>query len=63
MTDYICLIHGLPKGEHHCLYCCLCFRPITIAECNLLPDGKREDVCVPCAQAEQARLAAKEGRP
>jgi hypothetical protein len=53
--DPYCAIHGKRWSEHpggRCLYCCLCFRPLTPEECHVLPDGTREDVCVPCAEAE-----------
>jgi len=52
--DPVCLIHGRKLSEHDCLYCCLCFKPLTVEECHLLPDGKREDVCNECAEKEQA---------
>jgi hypothetical protein len=55
-VDPVCLIHGKKMSEHECLYCCLCYKPLTISECNILPNGNREDVCVPCAQEEQLRL-------
>ena len=51
--DWICLIHGKKMSEHDCLYCCLCFKPLTIEQCHLLPNGKREDVCNDCADKEQ----------
>lgn len=51
--DPFCLIHGLKMSKHECLYCCLCFKPLTVEECNLLPDGKREDVCFSCAKREE----------
>ena len=53
--DPVCLIHGKKWSEHElgfCLYCCLCFKPLTLKECNLLPNGKREDVCKSCAKRE-----------
>lgn len=57
--DPICLIHGLPASQHDCLYCCLCFKPLTPAQCHVLPNGSREDVCEACAAAEQARVTKK----
>lgn len=53
--DPVCLIHGLKWSEHkggRCLYCCLCFKPLTPEECHALPGGVLEDVCKDCAKAE-----------
>jgi hypothetical protein len=52
--DPVCVIHGKRRSEHDCLYCCLCFKTLTVEECHVLPDGTREDVCVDCA-TEEAR--------
>lgn len=54
--DPVCLIHGKRISEHHCLYCCLCFKPLTPEECNVRQDGMKEDVCKPCAIKEQKAL-------
>ena len=54
--DPTCLAHGKKLSEHTCLYCCLCFRDLTPEECHVLPNGKKEDVCIPCAAREQAHL-------
>lgn len=54
--DPVCLIHGLKYSEHHCLYCCLCYRPLTEEECNVNDDGEKEDVCKECAKQEKRRL-------
>ena len=54
--DPVCLVHGKRQSEHECLYCCLCFKSLTKDECSYLPDGTQQDVCVPCAEAEQAML-------
>ena len=51
-SDIICSMHGLPLSGHDCLYCCLCFRDLTLDECNLTDDGRREDVCLECALNE-----------
>lgn len=51
--DPVCLVHGLRMSEHDCLYCCLCFEPLTFEQCNILPSGEREDVCVECAKMER----------
>lgn len=53
--DPVCLFHGKRRSEHHCLYCCLCFKTLTVEECHQLPDGTREDVCDECAEFEAAR--------
>lgn len=54
MIDPVCLVHHKRLSEHECLYCCLCFKPLTPDECNELPDGTREDVCKECAALEAA---------
>lgn len=54
MIDPVCLVHGKKMSEHDCLYCCLCFKSLTPEECNVLPDGNKEDVCVECANKERA---------
>ena len=51
--DSICLVHGKKMSTHHCLYCCLCFKPLTPEKCNVLEDGTKEDVCKSCAAKEQ----------
>jgi len=51
--DPVCLVHGKKMSEHDCLYCCLCFRDLKPEDCNVR-NGRREDVCVPCATAEIA---------
>ena len=53
--DPVCASHGKRWSEHEtgrCLYCCLCFKTLTVEECHLLPDGSREDVCNECAALE-----------
>jgi hypothetical protein len=53
--DPVCLLHGKRWSEHEhgrCLFCCLCFSELTLETCNLLPDGKREDVCHECLVEE-----------
>ena len=57
--DPVCLHHGKKMSEHElgfCLYCCLCFKTLTIEECNVLDDGKKEDVCKPCAKKEKLEM-------
>ena len=54
--DLVCLIHGKKMSEHElgcCLFCCLCFKSLTSAECNVTEDGKKEDVCKSCAEKEK----------
>lgn len=53
MIDPVCVFHGKKMSEHNCLYCCLCFKNLTPDECNVRPDGNREDVCVKCAEEER----------
>lgn len=50
--DPVCLIHGKRMSEHDCLYCCLCFEPLTPEQCHVLSDGTKEDVCKECAKLE-----------
>lgn len=54
--DPVCVIHGKRRSEHECLYCCLCFKDLAPEKCSYLPNGTQVDVCVPCAEAEQAVL-------
>lgn len=56
--DPVCLVHGKKMSEHHCLYCCLCFKPLTPDECHVGEGGVKEDVCLKCAamEAEMKRL-------
>lgn len=58
--DPVCLIHGQPWSANpphwagRCIYCCLCFTVLnSTAECNSLPDGGYEDVCLECAREER----------
>jgi len=60
MIDPVCLIHGKKKSEHVCLYCCLCFKSLTLEECNINKEGHREDVCVECAEEERKHMTNKE---
>lgn len=53
MTSPSCLIHGLPYATHDCLFCCLCYRPLTPEECHVREDGVKEDVCEKCAIEER----------
>ena len=61
MIDPICIFHGKPASEHACLFCALCYEPLTEERCNRLPTGELEDVCVPCAKRE-ARMAGTHDR-
>lgn len=56
--DPVCLFHGKKASEHDCLYCSLCYKEIRYDQCNVLPDGERENVCVPCAEEEHERFLA-----
>lgn len=57
--DPVCLMHGKKMSEHICLYCCLCYKDLTPETCNVRADGKREDVCVPCAEREKREMKRK----
>lgn len=59
--DPVCIFHGKRWSEHHCLYCCLCFKTLTLEECHVRSDGKREDVCEECAEHEALAAAVSEG--
>lgn len=50
--DPVCLVHGKKMSEHECIYCCLCYKSLTLEECNTTEDGKKEDVCKDCAKEE-----------
>jgi hypothetical protein len=64
LIDPVCLTHGVPCSVNpphwagRCLICQLCFKVLnSTAECNSLPDGSYEDVCVECAAEEEAGAA------
>ena len=50
--DPVCLVHGKKMSEHVCLYCCLCWKGLTLDECHVTANGVKEDVCKPCAKRE-----------
>ena len=57
MIDPVCSIHGKRWSEHplgRCLYCCLCFTPLTPEECWADEEGQKHDLCVECGAREQA---------
>jgi hypothetical protein len=60
--DAYCLIHGLKHSEHHCLFCCLCFKTLTVEECHVGADGVKEDICVECAEMEEKVMAEKRSK-
>lgn len=60
--DPVCLVHGKKLSEHYCLYCCLCFKSLTPEECNVREDGKKEDVCKPCAAKENCRMKERQNK-
>jgi hypothetical protein len=57
----ICTMHGRKLSEHLCLFCCLCFKDLTVEQCHTLPDGTKEDVCNECAEKEQTETARRVG--
>lgn len=57
--DPVCLVHGKKMSEHVCLYCCLCYKTLTLEECNVNAHGYREDLCIECAAYEQEQLALR----
>lgn len=58
--DPICLVHGERASKHDCLYCTLCFKPLTPAECMTDADGVQWDVCILCRNAELALASSTE---
>jgi len=57
--DPVCIIHGKRHSEHLCLYCCMCYKPLTIEECHVYSNGTRENICEECAALEEVSLAAR----
>lgn len=57
--DPVCLVHGKRKSEHHCLYCCLCFKSLAPDECWTDEEGQKWDVCIPCKEAEEVELSRR----
>lgn len=46
--DPVCLHHGMRWSEHEfgrCLYCEVCFKPLTPDECATDSDGEKWNVC------------------
>ena len=44
----VCLLHGKRWSEHEggrCLYCCICFKPLTPETCVEDSVGDKWDVC------------------
>lgn len=56
--DPVCLVHGKKMSEHDCLYCCLCFKPLTPEQCTMGTSGFKEDVCAEC-RTEESREPSK----
>jgi len=40
-----------PDGK---VMCCICFERVSQSDLNVLPNGKKEDVCKACAKMEQS---------
>lgn len=59
--DPVCLVHGKRRSEHLCLYCCLCFNPLTPETCHVNDEGKKEDVCEDCVEMERLMKKFYEG--
>lgn len=61
--DPFCALHGKRQSDHEggrCLYCCLCFKPLTPDECAADSDGQKWDVCVPCHKAEVVAMSERQ---
>lgn len=57
--DPVCAFHGKRWSEHEggrCLYCCICFKTLTPAECAIDELGQAWDVCHDCASYEGLRV-------
>jgi hypothetical protein len=67
MIDPVCAIHGKRSSEHEggrCLYCCICYRPLTPGECAVDAKGARWDVCKgDCAREAGIATLADKCRP
>lgn len=59
--DPVCLIHGKKMSEHICLYCCLCFKSLTVEQCHVRADGIRIDVCNECVEKEDELVRKSTG--
>ena len=49
--DPVCLVHGKKLSEHHCLYCCLCYKSLEVDQCYI-NKGQKVDLCVKCGEYE-----------
>ena len=57
--DPYCAHHGKRMSEHEggfCLYCCICFKPLTPDECATDDEGQKWDVCREGLCAEEAGI-------
>lgn len=48
LVDPTCTLHGKRFSEHdggRCLYCCICFKPLTPDDCAVDRVGEKWDVC------------------
>lgn len=48
VIDPVCAFHGKKWSEHEggrCLYCCICYKPLTPDECVVNTAGEKWDVC------------------
>jgi hypothetical protein len=53
--DPVCVFHGKKRSEHNCVVCCLCYRDLGLADCHVLLDGLKENVCHACADDEKTQ--------
>lgn len=51
--DPVCLIHGLKRSEHDCLYCAICYVTLTPEECWVDKEGQKWDLCESCGKREE----------
>lgn len=48
VIDPVCLLHSKRASEHdggRCLYCCICFKPLTPEDCAVDISGQKWDAC------------------
>lgn len=57
VIDPVCTFHGKKMSEHICLYCCLCFKDLTPEQCSVNSKGKKEDICIECAEREKESVS------
>jgi hypothetical protein len=62
VIDPTCLLHGLKRSEHDCLYCTLCFKDLTPETCFVDSDGVRWDICPQCEEGGRKYIERMTGK-